>query len=919
MAGPVRIAILANGSQARRELDAVSTKANGLGSKLKSAAKVAALGAAVAGAAAVKFGAASVKSASDAQQSLGATQTVFGKYADDVIRRSGQAATAIGLSANEYRELSNVVGASLAGAGVPLKETASLTDKLNKRAADMAATFGGTTREAVESVSSLLRGEADPIERYGVSIKQSDVNARLAAKGLDTLTGSALKQAEIQARLDLLFEKTAKTQGSFRREGDTLAHQQQVLAAQFENVKAKVGAALLPVLTTLLTFINANLIPGATALGNYLSTNLGPVVDRIRDGFSALQEKLTPVGQWLRANPELIKGAGIALGVAAVAAGALALAMGAVAVATSPITLAVLAIVGIGAGFAYAYKHSETFRNAVQGIGKAFSNLVSTVLPIARQIAAVVVAKFREMQPQIKSVWASIKSIVSSALSIIRSVIKGATKVITTIWRVFGNDIKTYLGSTLKNVISIVSGAFKVIRGIFKVVSSVLRGDWKGAWSGIKDIVSGALQVIRGLIGQVMATIKAVIGGALSAVKALFSGAWSAIRGSTSTGASAVLSIVRGIPGAILGALSGLGSLLYGAGQSIISGLINGIDSMIGAVKSKLSALTNLIPKVKGPPAKDRRLLRPVGKMIIRGLIKGFDDGRSGVKKSLGSITDLIRDHFDKNRKRARRAIRSLSDETRALINNAKRRERVYKSLAAAQKRLADARKKYADYAVNVRSGVAGYTSITGLNAAFNSDSLIEQMRARLAKVQQFQALISDLVAKGLNKTAIDQLAQAGVEGGLATAQAIADGGRDAVAQFNDLQADINKASGGLGKTTADSMYGAGVKAARNLVKGLRSKRKELLKFARDLAAKMAIAVQKAIGVTPRRAGRASAGRRSDLRETMSRAPRQSGSKTFNVNVNVPPGADKRAVAREIRKMLRDLERTENGRAARAS
>ena len=212
-------------------------------------------------AALVKLGIESSKSASNAEQSLGATESVFGKYADVVIRRSRQAADAVGLSANEYRELSNVTGAMLQSAGTPLRSVAKLTGDLNRRAADMAATFGGPTSEAVQAISSLLRGETDPIERYGVSIKQSDVNARLAARGLDKLTGSALKQAEQQVRLELLFGQTARTQGAFRRESGTLANQGQKLDAGFENLKTTLGKGLNPALTAGAQLLNREVLP----------------------------------------------------------------------------------------------------------------------------------------------------------------------------------------------------------------------------------------------------------------------------------------------------------------------------------------------------------------------------------------------------------------------------------------------------------------------------------------------------------------------------------------------------------------------------------------------------------------------------------------------------------------------------------
>src|SRR5687767_13367912 len=126
MAGPITIKVNADASQARREFGSAASAAEQSGGKIKSglgnAGKVAIAGLAVAGVAACKMGSAVVDSASKAQQSLGATETVFGKYADTVIKRSNEAAQSIGVSANEYRELSNVVGASLKGAGIPIEQ-----------------------------------------------------------------------------------------------------------------------------------------------------------------------------------------------------------------------------------------------------------------------------------------------------------------------------------------------------------------------------------------------------------------------------------------------------------------------------------------------------------------------------------------------------------------------------------------------------------------------------------------------------------------------------------------------------------------------------------------------------------------------------------------------------------------------------
>lgn len=193
----------------------------------------------------------SIAYASEAEQSYGAVESIFGDHAQGIISASKGAAEAVGLSGREYRELTSSTGAMLKNMGMPMDEVASKSQNLVGVASDLAATFGGSTKDAIEAVNALMRGEADPIERYGVSIKQSDINARMAAKGLDKLTGSAAKQAQAQTLLEMLTEQTSSAQGQFARETDTAAHKQQVATAKFNDAKEAIGTGLLPMFAEL--------------------------------------------------------------------------------------------------------------------------------------------------------------------------------------------------------------------------------------------------------------------------------------------------------------------------------------------------------------------------------------------------------------------------------------------------------------------------------------------------------------------------------------------------------------------------------------------------------------------------------------------------------------------------------------------
>ena len=239
-----------------------------LGRFAGAAGRAVALGTGVAVVAAAQLGQVSVQAASDAQQSVGATRTVYEKYAAAVIKSSRRAADAVGLSANEYRENANVLGALLKNQGVGTDKLAGQTQRLVRQGADLAATFGGPTRQAVEALASAYKGEFDPLEQYGISLKQSTVNtAALGVANVKTTTEfkklSVAQQtaAKRQATTNLIMLQGKDAAGAFARESNTLAGQQQRLSANVENLQAKLGKALLPALTDLTRYGNTTVVP----------------------------------------------------------------------------------------------------------------------------------------------------------------------------------------------------------------------------------------------------------------------------------------------------------------------------------------------------------------------------------------------------------------------------------------------------------------------------------------------------------------------------------------------------------------------------------------------------------------------------------------------------------------------------------
>lgn len=237
-------------------------KLAGIGSKITPAMAVAA-GAVVAGVGlALKS---TITAASDLEQAVGGTTAVFGQASGEVDRFAGNAAELVGLSESAARALTSQLGASLKGFGLDAQEAATRSVELTEIGADLAATMGGTTQEAVEALGAAFRGEFDPLERFGIALKQSDINAKAVAMGLARSESDVSAYARGQAALALITDKAAFAQGQFARESDTVAGASQIARAKLQDASATIGQTLIPMVAQGAEVVST-LVSGFTAL-----------------------------------------------------------------------------------------------------------------------------------------------------------------------------------------------------------------------------------------------------------------------------------------------------------------------------------------------------------------------------------------------------------------------------------------------------------------------------------------------------------------------------------------------------------------------------------------------------------------------------------------------------------------------------
>ncbi len=252
-----------------------------------------------------------ISGASDLAESQNAVNVLF-EDASSVINEFGKnSATAVGLSTAAFNQASTVTGAFLKNLGYDTKAAADETISLTERASDMASFFNTDVSQALGAIQSGLKGEFNPLERFGVKLNAAAIEAKALSMGLaeTSVDQTKLETATInynkahlkleeamkkhgaeslevqeaqnklviaeeklnkvmegqteklddnmkaQAALALIYEQTEQFAGDFANTSDGLANSTKSLQADIKNITDELGTQFLPYVLQGVTFI----------------------------------------------------------------------------------------------------------------------------------------------------------------------------------------------------------------------------------------------------------------------------------------------------------------------------------------------------------------------------------------------------------------------------------------------------------------------------------------------------------------------------------------------------------------------------------------------------------------------------------------------------------------------------------------
>jgi hypothetical protein len=443
----VRIAILANASQARSEFDSTAKKASGFGDKMGKVGKVAgralAGGLLLAGAAAVKMTKAAAEDEA-AQSSLAKTlQNVAGASKSQIAAAESwievQGKTK-GIADDELRPA--------------LAKLVTATHDVGKaqRLASLAMDISAGSGKSLESVSALLakaqNGSAAGLAKLGVKTKDAAGKTR------------SLK--------DITADLASTYKGSASKAAETTAGKQKILTVQMGELQEKIGAKLLPVMQSLvdvglkvIDWISRN----TTLVGILVGSLAGLLV--ITKAVSLATQAWSAVTKIWSAATKAMAAVQWLLNAA---------------MSANPIALVVIAIVALVAAFVIAWKKSDKFRAIVTGAFDKVKAAASAVFD------------------WVKKNWPLLLAIITGPIGLaVLAIVKNFDKIKAGFQAVIdfikGIPAKiTALGSKFLEAGSAIMG--KIIEGI-KSAAGFIGKIASGIWDAVKGLINTAIDKIN--------------------------------------------------------------------------------------------------------------------------------------------------------------------------------------------------------------------------------------------------------------------------------------------------------------------------------------------------------------------------------------------------------------------------------------
>lgn len=639
---------------------------SGVTGSLKKAAAVA--GGIFAGIEITKFLGEAVSGAAKLEVSQRRVSRVFGDSAEEVHKFAEDAAQSYGISAAHAEKYLGSLGQVFTTMGIGKKVSADMAVNITKASADLASFSGQPVDKVFNALQKGTLGATRGLKQYGINISSADVANKALALGIiqPIKNTAALQAAQVkvktstaalstamkehgagslevqkataahskaedalakamegtvpkmttaqkaQASYAAIMDAASVAAGNFGKHTGDLGEQQQIIAAQFDNVKDEIGLALLPIVTKLLGVFVQQLPVAIHAAG--------AAVDWIKDRFEEHRTEIMNVVNAIQ---------------------------GALTTAFNYFTDTVIPA-AMAAWDKYGPKVTEVFRNIV--------TIVTTEINIIRTVITTAVDLIRAHWDQI---WSVLGPIVTAQITIVKTAVTAGLKIIADAIAIFAALLKGDWGKAWDALKDLVATALNAATAILKAILTAEIAIAKAIailiaqaiWEGIKSV------------GELLAGLAGVVGGAVSGALGKVEGsaekAAAAIGTAIANGVKSAADKLEGLAGSVGGAIktaaSGAADVAFNAARTIGFAIADGIISGIGNLASRLGqaiadkaiAAKNWAMSKIGAASPSKLFKETVGFAIGDGITTGAVERTTDLGAKLGIALTNIAGSFD--------------------------------------------------------------------------------------------------------------------------------------------------------------------------------------------------------------------------------------------------------------------------------
>jgi hypothetical protein len=189
-----------------------------------------------------------VNAASDLIETQNKVAVIFGDSADSILKFAETSVTALGQTETMALEAAATFAQFGKAAGLADENLVDFSTDLVTLSADLASFNNSSPEDAINAIGSALRGEAEPLRRYGVLLDDAALKAEAMALGIFDGTGKLSTQQKVLAAYEVILKQTTDAQGDFARTADGLANTQRILTAAVGKATAEIGLGLVSAL-----------------------------------------------------------------------------------------------------------------------------------------------------------------------------------------------------------------------------------------------------------------------------------------------------------------------------------------------------------------------------------------------------------------------------------------------------------------------------------------------------------------------------------------------------------------------------------------------------------------------------------------------------------------------------------------------